>query len=234
MQAKDIKRLLILDTETTGLDPAADNTIEIACSLYSIEHTAPVASFASLIYAVRNEAEHINQISVRLLAEAPNQHEVWPIVEGLAQQADVIVAHRAEFDVQFVPYLIQKLKPWACSKNDMDWPRGRAERGDGLVHLALAHGVAVVSAHRAMVDVDTLVRTFQAAQKMGHDVALMVARSLRPKAKFIASVSFAEKDKAKEKGFEWDDKKKIWTRVMFLDEAAKLPFKVKRVVETAA
>jgi DNA polymerase-3 subunit epsilon len=230
MEAKDVRQILVIDTETTGFDPKADTTIEVACTLYNIIHAAPVQSFASLIRAANNPAEHVNRISVDLLQTIPDHwKQVWGVVRDLAEQANVIVAHRADFDIQFVDPPLRALRPWACSKYDMDWVKGRPQRGDDLVHLALAHGVPIVSAHRAMADVDTLVRTFQAAQALGQDVAEMVARSLRPKALFIALVPYAEKDKAKQVGFQWTDSDKTWSRTMFLDEAAKLPFKTKQV-----
>ena len=229
MEAKDIRRLLILDTETQGVDIKVHKTIEVACALYDIAHAALIASFASLIRAKDNEAEHINRIPPSLLNTAPEADFVWANVTDLAQAADVIVAHRVDFDRQFVPPELAALRPWACSKYDMEWTLARDARGEHLVHLALAYEVAVYSAHRAMTDVDTLVRTFQAAQKMGHDVATMVARSMRPKGLFQALVSYEKKDDAKNAGFQWDGDKKTWSRRMFLDEAEKLPFKTKRI-----
>lgn len=233
MEAKNVRRLLVLDTETGGFDPKQHPTIEIACTLYDIEHAAPIASFASLLPAASNEAEHVNHIPLALLQSASlgNERNIWNYVLELADVASVIVAHRADFDRQFVPLEMQS-RPWACSKYDMDWIKGRPQRGDDLVHLALAHGVPVVTAHRAMADVDTLVRTFQAAQALGQDVAEMVVRSLRPKALFIAQVSYADKDKAKQAGFQWTESNKTWSRTMFIDEAANLPFKTKRVDPT--
>lgn len=229
MRAEEINRLLLLDTESTGLDPNVDVPIEIAVTLYDIEHNAPIASFASLLYASGNEAEEINRIPASLLTAVPSTGGVWETVRELAEMADVIVAHRAEHDILFVPEALKTIRPWACSKNDMDWPRGRPGRGDGLAYLALAHGVPVISAHRAMADVDTLTRTFQMVRAAGHDVRGMVARSMRPKATFIALVPYAEKDKAKEAGFQWDGEAKTWSKKLFLDEAAKLPFKTKKV-----
>jgi DNA polymerase-3 subunit epsilon len=225
MKAQAIRYALILDTETTGLNPEMDATIEVACALYDIEYASVVASFASLIQCDHNSAELVNRIPVRLLIDAPISGSVWPQVVSLALRADVIVAHRAEFDIQFVPKELQKLKPWACSKFDMDFPCGKPERGEHLVHLALAHDVPVYTAHRAMADVDTLVRTFQAAHRLNHDVSNMIARSLRPKGVFQALVSFNDKDKAKEAGFSWNPEAKTWSRRMFVDEVSKLPFK---------
>jgi DNA polymerase III epsilon subunit-like protein len=109
------KRILILDTETGGLDPALHPCIEVACILYDLEQAEPLASFASLIRASENAAEHVNHIPLALLADAPEAKDVWPHVEALAARADVIVAHRADFDRGFVSPTL-KAAAWACSK----------------------------------------------------------------------------------------------------------------------
>ena len=227
MKAQEINRLCVIDTETSGLDEKVDPTIEVAVALYDIEHAATIASFAALIRETRNNAEEINRIPIDLLVHGFNPVDVWDQVQEFAMQSDVIVAHRAEFDRRFVPSEIRDMRPWACSKFDMDFPRGRPERGEHLVHLALAHDVPVYSAHRAWADVDTLVRTFQAAQRMGWNVRDMVARSMRPKGFFKALVAYEEKDIAKNAGFRWEPENKQWTRTLFLDEVEKLPFKTK-------
>ena len=222
-----ITRALILDTETTGLSPETCQTIEVAVALYDIPHAAVIASFASLIKNDSNEAEHVNRIPVSLLEGAMTGAVVWPSVTNLAARADVIIAHRAEFDRGFVIQRLREMKPWCCSKFDIEWPQGQI--GDHLVHLALAHDVPVYTAHRAMADVDTLVRTFQAASRMGADVALMIERAMRPKSKFVALVSYEDKDKAKSNGFAWNPAAKAWERLMPEEDTKKLPFKVKKV-----
>lgn len=100
--------------------------------------------------------------------------------------------------------------------------------GDHLVHLALAHGVPVFTAHRALADVDTLVRTFQAAAKMT-DVSAMLARAMRPKVHVQALVSFDDREKAKSSGFAWGPTTKMWTRRMASEDVASLPFKTKEI-----
>lgn len=232
MKASEIHRLCVIDTETGGLNAETDPTIEVAVALYDIEHAAVIAAFASLIRGSSNGAKEVNRIPVDLLQHGFGSVDVWDQVQELALQSDVIVAHRAEFDRRFVPSEIRDMRPWACSKFDMDWPKGKPERGEHLVHLALAHDVPVYSAHRAWTDVDTLVRTFQAAQRMGCDVREMVARSMRPKGLFEAIVSYEKKDAAKNAGFRWEPENKRWTKSLFLDEVAGLPFKTRLLDNT--
>lgn len=221
-----MKRILVLDTETTGLDPKDSACIEVACTLYSVTCAMPIDTFSALIHNESNAAEAINGIPPALIQEARVAKDVWHHVVRLADSADAIVAHRAEFDMGFVPPDLRTMRPWVCSKFDIEWPKGKL--GDHLVHLALAHGVPVFTAHRALADVDTLVRTFQAAAKMT-DVSAMLARAMRPKVHVQALVSFDDREKAKSSGFAWGPTTKMWTRRMASEDVASLPFKTKEI-----
>lgn len=226
-----MKRILILDTETTGLDPLRDACIEVAAILYDLEHASPIESYASLIRAGSNAAEAVNAIPAALLEGAPPADDVWPRVEALAKRADAIVAHRAEFDRGFVHRAVRDAAPWVCSKFDLEWPKS-TRVGDGLVSLALSHGLGVSSAHRAMTDCDTLARLFTRVHETGVSLPRMLSRALRPKVRVIAVVSYDDRDKAKSAGFSWDPAKKEWGRTMFVDDVAALPFKTREVVDS--
>ena len=225
-----VRLVLFLDTETTGLDPSVCHCIEVAATLFDLELGSAIESYASLIRSTdKNDAFDVNGIDSRLLELSPDPKVVWSSVNRLADYADCFVAHRADFDRSFVaaasPELASRL-PWACSKFDMAWPRSR-KPGEGLVHLALAHGLGVSHAHRATSDVDTLSRLFARAREMGHDCAKMVELALRPKGHVTALVSYEDRHLAKEAGFEWDADRKIWHRTMIIEEAAKLSFKTR-------
>jgi DNA polymerase-3 subunit epsilon len=223
-----IENICIFDTETTGIDAKDHETIEAACALYNIKEKAVIETYASLIKTDHNEAVEINEIPVSLLQLAPSESHVWENVSRLFNLADVIIAHRVEFDIKFVPENLAKLRPWCCSKFDILWPRGK--EGSDLLHLALAHGVGVVHAHRALSDVDTLVRLFTRVDDMGHDLEAMIRHGMRPKSKWIAMVSFQQKDLAKNCGFAWDNEKKEWYKNIGDDDKNDFPFKIKKAV----
>jgi len=225
-----IRRACILDTETTALDPAQAQCIEVAVCLYDLEHAQPISSFASLIRIDGNDewgmpanpAEHINGIKPAMLKDARPADEVWRAVKWMIASADVIVAHRAEFDRKFVPDF---QKPWACSKIDIQWP-DRA-RGDSLVQLALGLGLGVASAHRAMADVDTLARIFTRVAEKGHSLEAMLVRAMRPKVKYVSLAPFEEREIVKSHGFLWEPSAKEWYRFMPPEDVGELPFKVR-------
>jgi DNA polymerase-3 subunit epsilon len=222
-----VDRLLILDCETTGLDPAEGAIcIEVACTLYDVERAMPIDTFSAHIRADHNEAEAINGIPVDLLLQMWPAADVWDRLQHLFVRTDAVVAHRAEFDQQFVPAKLRYMRPWICSKYDMEWPKGAS--GDHLVHLALAHGVPVFTAHRALADVDTLVRTFQAASRMpGPSMQERLQRALLPRVRLVSLAPFAQKDAVKAAGFSWDGKE--WSKRVVKGEPYEFPWKVREV-----
>lgn len=223
-----MRRALLIDTETTGLNPADGHVaIEVGCILYDLVVGAPVLSYASLIRASSNAAQAINRIDPRLLAEAPEPAQVWPFVIRLASKADIILAHRAEFDRSFCPPELQALK-WGCTKFDFPWPDQGDRVGPHLVHLALDLGLGVAHAHRAMSDVDTMARCLTRCHERGYDLVAMCQSSQRPKATYIAQVPYEKKHLAKNAGFQWNELvANQWARRMFTDDIAKLPFVVR-------
>ncbi len=219
-----IDRILILDTETTGLVEGSV-AIEVAVVLYSLKHLAALRSFASLIYAEANPAENINHIPPNLLAEAPPAEAVWPSVHAMAASADVIVAHNADFDKRFVPapYLAEKI--WVCSQDDLRWPKQVKSR-ESLITLMLAHGLGVSHAHRASADVDMMARLFTRVGEHEYDYQEMFRLGMQPKALFKANVSYADRELAKAAGFHWDAGTKLWTQKMTIEAAQALKFNV--------
>lgn len=223
-----IRRCLILDTETTGLDPATDRVIEIGAILYSVEHHAALASFASLLPGESNAAESINKIPVAALESMKDSRLAEnSVFFAMLGDSDVVVCHNAEFDRQwFSGDWIEK--PWLCTMADFKWPAATRETGS-LINLALEHGIGVSSAHRALTDCELIAALFDRMPLYGQDLQAMFAHAARPKAVFQAMVSFDDKDKAKNAGFKWDGGKKTWTRRMAVEDAAALPFKTLKV-----
>jgi DNA polymerase-3 subunit epsilon len=225
-----MRTIAILDCETTGLNPETDACIEVAVVLYSVEHAAPIASFSSLIYEASNAAEDVNRIPAALLGSGvcPVSAKVWPMVGRMIAQADAVVAHRAEFDRAFVDATVRDVRPWVCSKFDIEWPKGKP--GDHLVNLALSHGLGVVHAHRALTDCDILTRLFMRVAEMGHDVSAMLARAMLPRVSVLSLAPFAEKDIVKAHGFEFNSATREWTKRCIKGEVPEFPFQT-RVLE---
>ena len=225
--------LIITDVETGGLEAGKDPCLEVGVVVFDIPTLSTIETFSTLIYAKENGAAAINRIPVDLLERGRLPSNAWQIVEKIVDRYShdaCFVAHRASFDRSFYPSDVAARLPWACSKYDVPWPLSKY--GDGLVHVALAHGIGVLDAHRALTDCQTLARLFARVSEMGHDVSAMIERALLPRKTYRAVVSFDEKDKAKSLGFEWDGARKIWHRRLLVEEAANVtqwPFKLEEV-----
>ena len=223
-----IRYVALLDTETTSLEPPpVGKTVEVAVMLFDVQHAQPVASFASLIRSDSNEAHTINGIPPEMLTDLQDPDLIWRAVHWVIGHAQVVIAHNAEFDRQFVPDLG---KPWVCSEGDITWPGStKGGRGGSLAHLALSLGLGVASAHRAATDVDTLARILTRLAEKGHDLEALIRHAMRPKAMFHSLAPFEAKDIVKSAGFRWDPDKKVWWRRMAIDDAKELPFKTRQV-----
>lgn len=221
-----MRPILIIDTETTGLDPSTSRLVEVACAVYSIEHRALIRARSWLIAGDTNEAEPVNGISPELLKHGVPVEDVMRQVYGIAiKECEAVVAHHAAFDRKWFSPEIQLL-PWACSCHDMQWPRYSSSRS--LTSLALAHGVGVIAAHRALDDVLTLARLFDRAAELGADIPTMIARAMRPKSRFVADAPRSMNDVLKAHSFCWDSIRREWWRRMPDEEAQHLPFTVRK------
>lgn len=224
-----VKRALIIDTETNGLDDTAQ-VIEVGAILYSVENRCTLQEVSTLLPALKNEAEPINRIKTAALDEILLTRSVsfaQELLFAMSKSADVFVAHNAEFDSKKMlgdtRFPLASL-PWLCTMSDFKWPLATREQGS-LISLALDHGIGVASAHRALTDCRLIAALFDRMT----DLQAMFAVAMRPKALFQALVPFERKDEAKAAGFKWNGIDRTWTRQMAIEDATALGFPVRRV-----
>lgn len=224
-----MRTLLITDVETTGLDPATERVIEVATVRYDVPSASVIETFSTLMHGDSNAAEAVNRIGVDALIQAMPAKFAWRMVsDRLDRLIDdaAFVAHRAEFDRSFYPRELAERRPWICSKFDIEWPRSKP--GASLVEVALAHDVPVWSNHRALTDCMLLAHTFQRVHELGHDVQAMLARAMRPSARYVANVSYDDRELAKAAGFAWDGMRKQWWKRLAHEDAGSLGFPVEQ------
>jgi DNA polymerase-3 subunit epsilon len=117
------RRVVVLDTETTGLDPASGHrVVEVAC----IELINLMPSGNELHFYCNPErdmpedAAAIHGLTEQFLAQhKPFRDEVARFT-AFIDQADALVAHNAEFDVRFLNHELKLcgLAPLACTIED--------------------------------------------------------------------------------------------------------------------
>jgi DNA polymerase-3 subunit epsilon len=147
----------------------------------------------------------------------------------MAAQAEAVLAHNTAFDRQWfglepLPPLTQ---PWICSMEDIRWPEELHLRANPSVRdLALAHGVPVWAAHRALTDCTYLVQVLERCR----DLEALLQAALEPRHLYRARLGYAERHLAKEAGFRWNQPVSgAWSRRLSEREAAALPFPVERL-----
>lgn len=223
------KNILILDTETTGLDCENDDCLEVGSILFNVKSRSVLAQQSFLLPVESNNAEKINNIPAEITRLPQPLSEAIKYFESLVRVSDVIVAHNAEFDMKWfgLNKLPQIEKQWICSMDDITWPADRQLKTCPSVRdLALAYGVPVWNAHRALTDCIYLSEVFKRCSELEQ----LLISALEPKVLLRAEISYEERHLAKKAGFRWNDAiKGAWSRKMSRRDMQKLEFPVNEV-----
>jgi DNA polymerase-3 subunit epsilon len=218
--------LLILDTETTALSPEEGQCIEVGAILFQVAGRAVLAQVSFLLPAASNPAAHVNGIDAAITRLPQPWQAGLQCFEAMLAAADALLAHNAAFDRQWFGHglLPAVAKPWICSMEDIRWPAERHLRASPSVRdLALAYGVPVWAAHRALTDCIYLAQVLERCA----DLEQLLAAALEPRRLFRACLSYSERQQAKEAGFRWNEPVRgAWSRRLSDREAAALPFSV--------
>ena len=218
--------LLIIDTETSGLDPQHDQCLEVGCILFDVPSRSVLAQQSFLLPVESNAAEAINRIPAAVTRRPQPWREALVWFEHLLEAADLLVAHNAAFDRQWfgLGVVLATATPWLCTMEDIRWPAERQLRSRLSVRdLALAYGVPVWGAPRALSDCIYIAEVFARCD----DLEQLLERGLEPRQLMRARVSFDERHLAKAAGFRWNDPiKGAWTRRLSDREVAELEFPV--------
>lgn len=228
-------RALMIDTETTGL-PGEGRLLEVAYVDYDLAAGGWASCGSHLIAHPFGEApadpmpmEHVHGISHRLYSGAPFPMDSGAAFHQLRKRAsacEYVLAHNAEFDRHWIDV---DAKPWVCTMSAVEWPGRPDLEGASLINVALAYGVGIVRAHRAIEDCLTMAAIFSRLYAAGHDLVQLIHQAASPRVTLKAHVSYADRDLAKAAGFRWSPEQKIWWKTQRADRERDLPFKVSEV-----
>ena len=225
-QNTTLEKILILDTETTGLDENEDEIIEIGCILFHVSSKSVLSQVSFLFPVSTNEAEHVNGIS----AEVTNVTQPWEdglnFFLKLVDYSDLIVAHNADFDRKwFGKGRLPKLdKKWICSLEDINWTFQKSLKlRPSVTDLALSFSIPVWNLHRALSDCFYISEVFKKCENLEE----ILLKATEPRNLYKALVSYEERELAKKAGFRWNSPVEgAWSRKLTADEASKLDFNV--------
>lgn len=162
-----------VDVETTGLDPAQHEIIELSLVLFAFDRkTGKITTIFDEYSGLRDpgrpiprEATRVHGLTRRDVAGKRLDEER---VNCLLGQAEFLVAHNAKFDYGFLVRLFPKCaeKPWLCSMSGIGWKRaGFASKA--LQNLLRDHGIEVDQSHRAASDAKAVIRLLSCSDKRG-------------------------------------------------------------------
>lgn len=213
-----VKRLLILDTETTGLDASRDRIMELALLRVDVDlatglPVGPVDVYDGLEdpgIPIPPEIQELTGISDDMV----RGHKLDELrVAAMLADTDLVIAHNAGFDRPFVEARLAQFAhvPWACSFADLDWKkegRGSAK----LTQLALDLGW-FYDAHRAEMDCHALLAVLASPLPVSGQTGLaqLLSVASRPSYRLQASAApFEAKDLLKARGYRWDGEHRVW------------------------
>jgi DNA polymerase-3 subunit epsilon len=169
--------LVVLDFETTGLDPEVDRVIEIGIACFRdgrLEQTRHWLVHPGI--PIGAESKAITGITDEMVASAPRFEEVWPELRPFLE-ARIPVAYNHEFDSKFLwaecrriglPPRGLGLPPACCDDgvwiDPLVWAREiqKEEKSHKLADVCARLGIPLTTAHRASHDAEAAGRVLLA------------------------------------------------------------------------
>jgi len=220
------QRVIVLDTETTGLDQRNERIIELAMLSVLVDTATglpvgPVTTYESFEDPGKPIPPAITEITGIDDSMVRGQRIDDAHVAELVQTADLIVAHNAGFDRPFVEARLPVFatRAWNCSFAGIDWKA----QGSGSAKLEfLAHERGwFYDAHRALVDCHALLQVLAAPLSDGQSgLARLLLGATQTRYKLRATgAPFDAKDALKARGYRWDNENRVWWTTLMGQDA---------------
>ena len=227
-----VKRFgLIVDIETAGLDAASDQIIELACLPFHFSSEGVLYDVLPGYAGFEDPGRPLDEEVARLTgitdAQLLGQRLDDQAVGMLAEAANLIIAHHADFDRCFLerrfPAFIAT--PWACSKGQVPW----AEEGLGSAKLEYLLGQFgfFYDGHRAMADCRAVLHLLSLnLPRSGRAILPLLLTNARQRVFRIWALEapIECKDLLKQRGYRWnggeDGRPRAWYRDLDRDLVA--------------
>ena len=201
---------VVIDTETTGLNPAQEEIIEIGAVAFRYADDGSIGGVCARFSGLREPSKPIPEVITRITGITDEMVKGQTIalaeLEAIISDADLIIAHNAGFDRPFLERFspVFSSKPWACSVKEVDWAR-RGFEGTKLGYLIGQSGY-FHNGHRAEDDCHALLTVLKEASDHGTPFAELLDTSQRSRIQLYAENSpFEMKDALKARGYRWSD-----------------------------
>lgn len=214
--AGPVRRVAIVDVETTGTDPVLDEIIDVAVVTVEVDAAGEIVGIQSAGQALRDPGVPIPVAITRLTGISDEDVRGKAIdldrLQARLAASDVRIAHNCRFDIAFLENLMPGLAglPWACSASEVNWLDA------GLDARALGHLLMQIgrfnSGHRAMADVVSLLHLLAHRRADGSTImAELLTTAERPTVKLEAvGAPFGKRGVLKSRGYRWDPGIRTW------------------------
>jgi DNA polymerase-3 subunit epsilon len=203
---------IILDVETTGMNTARDEIIELAMLPFTFTGDGRVVEAKDTFRRLRQPSIPIPPEITKLTGiddAAVSGRIIDPgEVAAIVDPAAVIIAHHAEFDRPFAERFCDAFirKAWACSATQIDWAAAGYE-GKKLSYLCSEAGF-YYDRHRAAQDCAALLELLSRRLPGRETTTLhdLLTAARQPDCRIWAiNSSFELKDVLKGRGYRWSD-----------------------------
>ena len=228
-EGRVLSKGVVVDTETTGINPDKDAIIELGMVLFEFDPETGCAyrvldTFDQLEdpgFPVPPASTAVHGISDEMVAgQRINDEEVAAFLDGVS----LVIAHNSKFDRVFLEKRLPvfETRPWGCSFAQVDWS-GEGIGSAKLDYISYKYGF-FYEAHRAEGDCFALLEILQQPlPKSGELVLKSILNSLGQKSYqvFATGSPFETKDILKARSYRWDGDKKCWHTTVVGDDAIK-------------
>lgn len=213
---------VVIDTETTGLDPDTCKIIEIGLIAFEYDPLTGqpirvIGSYGALEdpgHPLSTETTQITGITDVMVA---GQRIDDDRVIALVANASIVIAHNSDFDRPFLENRLPVFAslPWACSLSEIDWVSEKLGSRK-LDYIAFQMGF-FFGAHRAEEDCQALLEI------LSHPLPVSGQAGLKPLLDRLPNISytlyalnspFASKVDLKARQYRWDAEGKVWHRTV--------------------
>ena len=215
-----VKPIVILDTETTGLDDA--DVIELGMIRCGVDGSNRLCSIDEMLNGFNDPGYDIPPLITELTGITNEMVKGKSLdktkVRHILRDDPIVVVHNAAYDRP----LFEKLFPgdnhrWVCSLEYYDW-YGRGFATKNLAMLLEREGF-FFNAHRAYMDCLAVAFMLNLVPESLNEI-------LRPRVKITAVGSpISVKDDLRKRGYKWDINNKVWFKTVVdeLDEYDFIP-----------
>lgn len=214
---------IVIDVETTGIDPTVDQVIELAVRRFRFDDDGRILDIERAWCWREDPGRSLDAEITRLTGITDLDlvgHRIDDAAaEALLCSAEVVIAHNAAFDRKFVERRLTGAigLAWCCSCREVDWAVSGFD-GRSLGWLCAQAGW-FFDGHRAESDVDAVLALLGVEMQGGRTALRELLDTASETSTLVSAVGagFDVKDKLRRRGYRWNASERVWAKEVFAE-----------------